>query len=215
MVYGNWEDFLNNKICSSVPSLNMYNLLYEQLSEDNKAKLKTLPICLELYISGRLVRMFHASPDDAWKEVLEIDRLDDLYNQFLPTKNTSKNIADVVIYGHTHMQNLMKLYNRTLINVGSVGNALDGIRNEKKDGDSRNTTNADYLIVEGKLNSKEYSDLRFEFVSLKYNIGNVLKEIENIPEFEKYSKELLTGKYRNINKYKENFEKSFYDINNL
>lgn len=215
MVYGNWEDFFNNKICSSDFAWKRHKLLDEQLSEENKKRLKSLPLCYELYISGRLVRMFHANPNNAWDSILSIDRIDNIYKQFLPTENTSDNVADIVIYAHTHMQNLMKLYNRTLINIGSVGNAFDVIRNEEKDGDCRNTTNANYLIVEGELNSKEYSDIRFEFVSLKYDINEELKESKNNPEFDSYSKELLTGKFRNIEKDKDNFEQSSYDTEKL
>ena len=80
MVYGNWEDFFNNKICSSDLDLKRYNQLNEQLSKENKDRLKTLSLCEELYISGRLVRMFHASPNNAWDTVLEVDRIDNLYN---------------------------------------------------------------------------------------------------------------------------------------
>ena len=215
MVYGNWEDFFNNRICSSNSAWERYNLLNEQLSKENKTRLKTLQLCCEIYISGRLVRMFHANPNNAWDNILSIDRIDDIYSLFLPTENTSDNVADVIIYEHTHMQNLLKLYNRTLINVGSVGNAFDVIRNERKDGNAKNTTNADYLIIEGQINSKEYSDIRYEFVSLKYDINQELEDSKNNPEFDNYSRELLTGKFRNINKYKDNFEKSYYDITNL
>ena len=215
MVYGNWEDFLNNKICSSNEALKRYDLLNEQLSQENKDMLKKLPLCFEMYISGRLVRMFHANPNNAWDSILPIDRIDKIFKQFLPTENTSENVADVVIYAHTHTQNLMKLYNRTLINVGSVGNAFDVIRNKEKDGDCRNTTNANYLIVEGELNSKEYADIRYELVSLKYDIELELKESKNNPELDNYAKELLTGEFRNIKKYKDNFENSNYNVTNL
>lgn len=89
------------------------------------------------------------------------------------------------------------------------------IRNEKRDGKCKNTTNADYLIIEGEINSKEQADIRFEFISLNYDINLELKESKNNPELEDYSKELLTGKFRNTKKYTRNFEESFYDINKL
>lgn len=109
----------------------------------------------------------------------------------------------------------MKLYNRTLINVGSVGNTFDIIRNKQKDGKCENTTNADYLIIEGEINCKKYADIRFEFISLKYDIELELKESKENPELENYSKELLTGTFRNVKKYKDNFNESFYDFNKL
>lgn len=213
MVYGNWEDFFNNKMYTNDFEEKRYKLLSEQLSKENKDRLKSLPLCYDIYISGRLVRMFHATPNNSWDNILEIDRIDKIYKQFLPTKFTGKEVADVVVYAHTHTQNLIKLYNRTLINVGSVGNAFDVIRNKEKDGKCENTTNADYLIIEGEINSKKHADIRFEFVSLDYDKESELKESRNNPELEKYSKELLTGEFRNIKKYKNNFEESYYDIN--
>lgn len=215
MTYGNWEDFFNNEMHTNDLGEKRYKLLSTQLSKENQDRLKRLPLCLELYISGRLVRMFRATPNNAWDNVLSIDRIEKLYKQFLPTKYTGNSPADVIIYAHTHTQNLMKLYNRTLINVGSVGNAFDVIRNEKKDGKCKNTTNADYLIIEGEINSKEQADIRFEFISLNYDINLELKESINNSELEDYSKELLTGKFRNTKKYTRNFEESFYDINKL
>lgn len=215
MVYGNWEDFFNNKMCSNDFAIKRYDLLNCQISKENKAKLKSLPLCIELYISGRLVRMFHATPKNAWDNVLGIDRLDDLYQLFLPNENTSNNVADIIIYAHTHMQNMMKLYNRTLINIGSVGNAFDIIRNDGKDGDIKNTTSANYLIVEGNIDEKKYDDIRFEFVSLNYDISLELEESINNPEIEAYTNELLTGRFRNVKKYSKNFISSFYDIEKL
>ena len=138
--------------------------------------------------------------------------IDKLYEQFLPSSKTGKEVADIVVYGHTHMQNMMKLYNRTLINVGSVGNAFDLIRNEKKDGSKDNTTNADYLIIEGVLNSKENDDIRFEFVSLKYDNNLELANNGNNIEKELYEKEILEGRFRNLKKYEENFKDAKYDI---
>lgn len=212
MVYGNWEDFFNNKTYATDLSKKRYELLNEQLSKENKDRLKSLPLCCELYVSGRLVRMFHATPNSSKDNVLAIDRIDKIYKQFLPTKYTSNEIADIVIYAHTHTQNLMKLYNRTLINVGSVGNAFDIIRNKEKDGRCENTTNADYFIMEGEINCKEYANIRFEFVSLTYDRNLELKESKENPELESYSKELLTGEFRNAKKYKDNFDESNYDI---
>lgn len=215
MVYGNWEDFFNNKICSSDFALERHKLLDEKLSLENKIRLRNLPLCYELYISGRLVRMFHANPHNAWDSILSIDRLDKLYEQFLPTKNTSDKTADVVVYAHTHAQALLRLYNRVLINVGSVGNAFDIIRNRKKDGDVKNTTTANYLIIEGVINSKKHADIRFEFVSLDYDINLELEESKDNPELDNYAKELLTGEFRNVGKYQNNFASSYYDINHL
>ena len=48
------------------------------------------------------------------------------YQIFLPSEKTlSQDIADVVIYGHIHHPYMDKIYNKTIINVGSVGNSFD------------------------------------------------------------------------------------------
>ena len=215
MVYGNWEYAFNNKICRNELDKERYRLLDNQISKENKEKLKTLPLSYELYISGRLVRMFHATPNNIWDNILGIDRVDKLYKQFLPTQYTGNDIADIVLYGHTHTQNMLRLYNRVLINVGSVGNAFDVIRNIDKDGKCENTTNADYLIIEGEINSKKYTDIKFDFISLKYDIKRELESNKNNPELENYSKELLTGTFREVEIYKDNFTESFYDFDRL
>ena len=71
------------------------------------------------------------------------------------------------------------------------------------------------MIIEGVINSKKHADIRFEFVSLDYDINLELKESKDNPELDNYAKELLTGEFRNVGKYQSNFKASYYDINNL
>ena len=60
-----------------------------------------------------------------------------------------------------------KIYNKTLINVGSVGNSFDVIRNKEKDSNVLETTKSNYLIIEGEYGSKKYnSDIVFSFVKV-------------------------------------------------
>ena len=74
-------------------------------------------------MSGSLVRLFHATDKANNKVVLNIDDIETKYEMFLPSEYTkSNNVADVVIYGHIHHPYMDKIYNKTLINVGSVGN---------------------------------------------------------------------------------------------
>ena len=65
------------------------------------------------------------------------------------------------------------------------------------------------------MNSKKHSDIRFEFVSLNYDRTLEIDRNKNNPEVEDYSNESLTGKFRNIEKYKNNFDILHYDINQL
>jgi len=126
-----------------------------KLTQENVEYLSKLPYCFEFYMSGRLVRLFHATPEKINDFVGNIDSIDRLYKLFLPSKNTTSNeIADIVIYGHIHTPFIQRIYNRTIINTGSVGNSIDVFRNDKKDGNVKNTTVANYLIISGNYNSK-------------------------------------------------------------
>lgn len=179
-----------------------------KLSDESKNFLKSLPYSFEFYLSGRLVRLFHATPNKINGFVGNIDTIDRLYSLFLPSKNTISNKkADVVVYGHIHTPFIQRIYNRTIINSGSVGNAIDVFRNEEKDADVRNTTLANYVILSGKYDSKDINEkISFEIVSVPYDIEKELKENEDNIEMESYEEELRSGKYRNMEKIYKSFE---------
>ena len=179
-----------------------------KLSNESKKYLRNLPYSFEFYLSGRLVRLFHATPNKINGFVGNIDTIDRLYSLFLPSKNTISNKkADVVVYGHIHTPFIQRIYNRTIINSGSVGNAIDVFRNEEKDADVRNTTLANYVILSGKYDSKDINEkISFEIVSVPYDIEKELKENEDNIEMESYEEELRSGKYRNMEKIYKSFE---------
>ena len=135
---------------------------------------------------------------------------------FLPTKNTlSQKVADFVVYGHIHYQLLNVEYNKTLINCGSVGNSLDYIRNDSKDGNVLETTNAQYLILEGELDSIEYSSIDFQFIRVPYNIKKELNNDLYNPDKESYIDELKKGKYRNIKGIYNSLKKLGVDVDEI
>ena len=187
------------------------------ISHQDREYLLNLPFSYEFYMSGSLVRLFHATPKANNIPVLNIDSIETKYKMFLPSDNTiSKLIADVVIYGHIHHPFMDKLYNKTLINVGSVGNSFDVIRNESKDSNVLETTKSYYLIIEGEFESKEYtSDISFQFVKVPYDIEKELED-ENINiEKESYRYELEKGMYRDMKKINEGFRKLGIDVDNI
>ena len=136
---------------------------------------------------------------------------------FLPSPNTcTQNTADVVIYAHIHHPFLDKIYNKTLINTGSVGNSFDDIRNENKDSNVLETTKSNYLIIEGEYDSREYnSEISFQFIKVPYNIDKELEDEDLNIEKEIYRFELKEGKYRNMEKIKENFKRLGIDVNKI
>ena len=179
-----------------------------KLSNESKKYLRNLPYSFEFYLSGRLVRLFHATPEKINGFIGNIDTIGRLYSLFLPSKNTISNKkADVVVYGHIHTPFIQRIYNITIINSGSVGNAIDVFRNEEKDADVRNTTLANYVILSGKYDSKDINEkISFEIVSVPYDIEKELKENEDNIEMESYEEELRSGKYRNMEKIYKSFE---------
>lgn len=179
-----------------------------KLNEETRKYLSNLPYCYEFYLSGRLVRLVHAHPEKIDKFVGNIDKIDRLYELFLPSSNTiSDKKADVLIYGHIHTPYIQKIYNRTIINTGSVGNAIDVFRNDEKDGDVKNTTVANYLILSGNFNSKNIDEkISYELVCVPYDIDMELNDNDDNIEFESYEEEIRKGKYRDMAKIYKSFE---------
>ena len=74
-------------------------------SEETREYLFNLPFSYEFYMSGSLVRIFHATPAKDNIAIINNDSIQDKYEMFKPTENTLSNkVADVVIYGHIHHQ---------------------------------------------------------------------------------------------------------------
>ena len=187
------------------------------ITNEDREYLLNLPYCYELYLSGSLVRFFHATPTSINKHILNLDSIETKYKMFLPSERTcSQKIADVVIYGHIHHPYLDKIYNKTLINIGSVGNSFDAIRNDSKDSSVLETTKSHYMIIEGEYGSKDYtSEVSFQFIKVPYNIDKELEDEHLNIEKENYRFELKQGKYRDMNKINNNFKRIGIDVNSI
>lgn len=207
------EDFFK------IPEQNQKRIIWNQslIDESDRNYLLNLPFCYEFYMSGSLVRLFHQMPDKVSKVISNVNSIESKFEMFLPSKYTSsQKIADVVIYGHIHHQYMDKLYNKTLINVGSVGNSFEVIRNENKDSSVLETTKSHYLIIEGDYNSKDYnSEIAFQFVKIPYDIEKELKDEHLNLEKDNYKYELKKGMYRDMNKIEENFKAIGIDVNSI
>ncbi len=175
------------------------------VSEKSREYLMNLPFSYEFYMSGSLVRLFHAHPEKKTGVIINEDSYEDKYRMFEPSENTvSQKVADVVIYGHLHCPYMNKFYNKTLINVGSVGNSFNVVRDRQKDSDVLETTASNYLILEGKYGAKEYgANFSFEFVRVQYDMDKELADLDKNLEPEAYEKEIREGVYRNMSKIEE------------
>ena len=189
-----------------------------ELTVKCKEYLSNLPFCYEFFLSGRLVRLFHAGPDSMYNysNVGIFASIDKKFKMFEPNVLTlSDNIADIVVYGHIHTQLMNKMYNRTLICCGSIGNNLEYIRNEKKDANILNTTCANYVILEGKMNSKEFNTLDIDFIQVQYDIDKELEDSKDKLDNDALFYELKHGKYRDDNKINKILTEQGIDINTI
>ena len=208
---GNCDEYFTSDIDLSTKSPQEVDRIKwnkSMLDEDDINYLVNLPFCHEFYMSGRLVRLVHAHPNKIDKFAGNIDSINNIYELVLPSNNTISNEkADVLIYGHIHTPYVQKMYNRYIINTGSVGNAIDVFRNPSKDGNIKNTTVANYLILSGNLGSKNIDDIfSFELVSVPYDIEKEISNSEGNIELDSYSEELRSGKYRDMEKIYRSFE---------
>lgn len=187
------------------------------LTKEDKNYLTQLPFSYEFYLSGNLIRLFHASPQSIYSYVGIFANIEDWYKMFLPTENTLSNLnADIVVYGHLHTPFMNSRYNKTLINCGSIGNNLDYIRNEDKDSSYSETTKASYLILEGEYNSKDHNNsISYQLVKVPYDIEKELSSNIYNPEKQAYQYELRYGRYRDLSKTYDNFKKDGVDITKI
>ncbi len=217
---GNCDDYFTSAIEMSIKSQQEIDRIIwnkSKLSQENVTYLKTLPYSYEFYLSGRLVRLFHAHPEKIDKFIGNIDQIERIYELFLPSKNTVSDLkADIIVYGHIHVPYIQKIYNRVIINPGSIGNAIDVFRNNDKDGNIKNTTVANYLILSGIYNSRDMKDkISYELVSISYDIEKELNSnVDNI-EFDSYKEEMQNGKYRDMEKIYNSYEIMGIDKNKV
>lgn len=211
VVRGNCDEFFSMDLdISDFIEIQKQRVLWNKtkITDEDRNYLAKLPFCHEFYMSGHLIRLFHATPQSICDFVGDIDFVEKKKTLFMPTENTiSQKNADVVICGHIHVQSLSRMYNRTIINPGSVGNPIDVIRNEEFDGDVLQTTRANYLILTGNLDSKTYDDsLSYEFINVPYDVEKELEASKDVLEYDAYYTELKYGKYRDMEKINKSFE---------
>lgn len=208
-----------HKNLDELPEIEQKRIKWNQsmINKEDREYLLNLPFSYEFYMSGSLVRVFHATPEFDNKTVLNVDKIETKYKMFLPSEKTmTQDTADVIIYGHIHHPYMDKIYNKTIINVGSVGNSYDVIRNPQKDSNVLETTKSNYLIIEGDYESRKYySDISFQFIKVPYNIDKELEEENLNIEKENYRFELKEGRYRDMTRVNENFKKLGIDADNF
>ena len=180
IVVGNWEDMILAPAGNATWAWHRVRLGPERL-----AFLRTLPTTISLQLSGKRIRLFHASPFGVHHRVRQSDPVETLLSLFESTPFTSDDGApDVVGYGDIHRAYLRTFPHRTLFNVGSVGNPLD-------------TPQACYAILEGVEHSAVAAPFSIQLVRVPYDIEQAIRDAAELgmPELEAYARELRTAEY--------------------
>lgn len=168
------------------------------------------PISYEFYMSGYLIRLFHASPlslehifnpmhpnsDTIYFNKIILNPEDLFKNTQFIGKTENDPVPDIVGYGHLHTPNIFRFKNKTIFNVGSVGVPVE-MENEGEETDSSKfSTVASYMILEGNLDSKELSSISFTLVRVPYDIN---KEIEYLESSDMPNKEVIIKTLKTAN----------------
>lgn len=172
--------------------------------------LYNLPISTEFYMSGRLIRLFHASPislshiyNPVFSNEDTVYSATEIYSPWEMFKNTEfigktqdDPIPDVVGYGHIHTPNIFRFSNKMLFNPGSVGIPVEMLNNSIiNDATNRFSTLSSYIILEGTYGSKNLSSFSVNLVRIPYDIEKEISYLESsdMPFKEKVIKELRTA----------------------
>jgi predicted phosphodiesterase len=161
----------------------------DQLDQDRLAYLGGLANAVDLQVSGRWVRLFHASAKAETHRVFLQSPQVELDAMFVNTDFTGYDhpAPDVVAYGDLHEVFLTPAggIGRTLLNVGSVGNPLDA-------------TTAAYVVLHGRLGSARSDGFGIEFRRVGYDVETEIKlaRESGMPQVEAYARELRTSVYR-------------------
>lgn len=151
-----------------------------------------LPISYEFYMSGHLIRLFHASPyglDNIYNpmfsnkgtryEGTELSSPEDLFkNTSFIGKTANDPEPDIVGYGHIHTPFIVRFKNKTLFNTGSIGIPVEMMNSNPDDKSNKFSTLASYIIVEGNYLSKDLNSISFNLVRVPYDIQKEVDALE-------------------------------------
>ncbi|GAB6988761.1 metallophosphoesterase family protein [Paenibacillus pini] len=177
VVRGNWDEFIS--MTTDVEPLKWHQ---EKLGSDRLKYLSSLPITIEFVMSGKYIRLFHASPRSIYERIQSWDDQEVRSSLFTNSELCiNENEADVVGYGDIHNAYIQHFQGKTLFNVGSVGNPLE-------------ITQASYVILEGSYDVSTPSPLSIQFVRVPYDIElSIQHAIEaEMPLLKEYISELRT-----------------------
>ena len=160
--------------------LKHYQWYHNILGEERIKYLENLPMYKDMYISGSRVRMFHATKNDLDYRIFDTSDAEEKMKLF---EDENNDVPDIVIYADIHKQYMQKILNKTIINIGSVGNEIEISFPNDYNEDMSEITQAHYCIIEGDINSKERSPLSIQFVRVPYDVQK--EEVSQVGYFKK------------------------------
>lgn len=182
-VQGNWDESLANADPDTTVVWHRQRLGPERL-----AWLRELPPTIEFRLSGRLVRLFHASERGIYHRVRQHDSGDIHLAMFGNTDFTGHGpVPDIVGCGDVHTAYVKSFADKCLFNAGSVGNPLD-------------LPLACYAILEGRFDSSEPGPWTVSLARLPYDVEASIRQAEasDMPDLDHYINELRTARYRGL-----------------
>lgn len=180
-VRGNWDDFLPTIPDDGPPEMIWWR---DQLSSGSRAWLSELPLSVDLELSGRRIRLFHASAESPHVRVHFHHTPEQFSAMFENTEMTGDGpVPDVVGYADIHDAYIESVDGRTLFNVGSVGNPLD-------------EPTPSYVILEG--GSSAAVPFGVQFVRVPYDVEAEIAVAEAVamPMRDVWAVELRTAVFR-------------------
>ena len=189
IVRGNHEDL----ICSEFAiGDEIYKKMKEwhinKIGKERYEFLQTFENSVDIKLSGKNIRLFHASQIATTSRVRKNDSIEKHLSMFDSTDFTGHlHEPNIVGYGDIHVSYIEIIGDKVLFNVGSVGNPL-GM-----------DTRASFGIISGEHDSNVEDKLGLEIVKVEYDKIKAIAEAKNcdLVEIELYINEILTGKYRN------------------
>ena len=182
-VRGNWDDFLPAAAGSDDPALAWW---HDELRPEQHDWLRTLPLSHDVVVSGRRLRLFHASATSVHVRVHRSHTREEFDGMFAATDLTGPGPEPSVVgYGDIHSAYLEVNDGRTLFNVGSVGNPLD-------------EPVPSYVVLDGAVDDPEPGALGLQFVRVPYDVETEIATAAalRMPQLEPYAVELRTAFYR-------------------
>lgn len=177
VVRGNWDEAVAVPGAAPWTPPDWYR---DELGAEALAWLASIPFHHDAVLGSRLVRLFHASADSVHHRVRSGADDATFDAMFEPTDATGAVArADVVAYGDLHDQWLDIRRGRSLLNVGSAGNELDG------------DPTAAYALLE----AGDAGELSVQFVRVPYDVEAeiAIARAAGIPFLEHWIAELRSG----------------------